>query len=167
MSNNIEEDIKYINQDLDILINNIINLPEITATAIKMNKQPLLLKFESILVDREILLKENEELLEVKISASVDNIIRNLEKDNFKLRNELENKRREYQDTYKDVREEIKALKIKANKYDELVDETRCKINERQFELQQEYKDFKEDIRLNTLQEIYYMFEEKKDGINR
>lgn len=28
------------------------------------------------------------------------------------------------------------------------------KIRERQFELQQEYKDFKNDIKLNTLQEI-------------
>lgn len=36
-------------------------------------------------------------------------------------------------------------------------DKIRDKINERQFELQQEYKDFKDDIRLNTLQEIYYM----------
>ena len=35
-------------------------------------------------------------------------------------------------------------------------DEVRDLINERQFELQQEYKDFKDDIRLNTLQEIYY-----------
>lgn len=34
-------------------------------------------------------------------------------------------------------------------------DEVRELINERQFELQQEYKDFKDDIRLNTLQEIY------------
>lgn len=33
-------------------------------------------------------------------------------------------------------------------------------INERQFELQQEYKDFKDDIRLNTLQEIYYLGDE-------
>lgn len=32
----------------------------------------------------------------------------------------------------------------------------REKINERQFELQQEYKDFKDDIKLNTLQELYY-----------
>lgn len=32
----------------------------------------------------------------------------------------------------------------------------RDKINERQFELQQEYKDFEDDIRLNTLQELYY-----------
>lgn len=35
-------------------------------------------------------------------------------------------------------------------------------INERQFELQQEYKDFKDDIRLNTLQEIYYLGDEKQ-----
>lgn len=48
---NIEEDMKYINLDLDILINNIRNLPEVTATAIVVNKQPLLLKFQSILTD--------------------------------------------------------------------------------------------------------------------
>ena len=38
----------------------------------------------------------------------------------------------------------------------------REKINERQFELQQQYKDFKDDIRLNTLQEIYYLNESEK-----
>lgn len=43
-----------------------------------------------------------------------------------------------------------------------IVDKIRSKINERQFELQQEYKDFKDDIKLNTLQEIYYMFLEDK-----
>ncbi len=36
----------------------------------------------------------------------------------------------------------------------------RQKINERQFELQQEYKDFKDDVRLNTLQELYYYKED-------
>lgn len=41
-------------------------------------------------------------------------------------------------------------------------DKIRELINERQFELQQEYKDFKDDIRLNTLQEIYYL----GDGIH-
>ena len=40
--------------------------------------------------------------------------------------------------------------------------EIRDLINERQFELQQEYKDFKDDIRLNTLQEIYYLGDEKR-----
>lgn len=38
----------------------------------------------------------------------------------------------------------------------------RDKINERQFELQQEYKDFKDDIKLNTLQELYY-YESKEE----
>lgn len=38
----------------------------------------------------------------------------------------------------------------------------RDKINERQFELQQEYKDFEDDIRLNTLQELYY-YESKEE----
>lgn len=33
----------------------------------------------------------------------------------------------------------------------------RDKINERQFELQQEYEDFEGDIKLETLQELYYM----------
>ncbi len=42
-------------------------------------------------------------------------------------------------------------------------DEVRELINERQFELQQEYKDFKDDIRLNTLQEIYYLGVEGND----
>lgn len=32
-------------------------------------------------------------------------------KDNFRLKNELETKRKEYQETYKDVREELKELK--------------------------------------------------------
>lgn len=43
----------------------------------------------------------------------------------------------------------------------------RNKINERQFELQQEYKDFKDDIRLNTLQEIYYLKGEKDEKNRR
>ena len=41
--------------------------------------------------------------------------------------------------------------------------EIRELINERQFELQQEYKDFKNDIRLNTLQEIYYLGDGNND----
>lgn len=40
-------------------------------------------------------------------------------------------------------------------------------INERQFELQQEYKDFKDDVRLNTLQEIYYLGDENNDKRTR
>ena len=42
-------------------------------------------------------------------------------------------------------------------------DKIRELINERQFELQQEYKEFKDDIRLNTLQEIYYLGDGRND----
>lgn len=55
--------------------------------------------------------------------------------------------------------------KIKKYIYERYIsrDEVRELINERQFELQQEYKDFKDDIRLNTLQEIYYLGVEGND----
>lgn len=42
-------------------------------------------------------------------------------------------------------------------------DEVRGLINARQFELQQEYKDFQDDVKLNTLQEIYYLGCESND----
>lgn len=42
-------------------------------------------------------------------------------------------------------------------------DKIRELITERQFKLQQEYKDFKDDIRLNTLQEIYYLGDGRND----
>lgn len=50
----------------------------------------------------------------------------------------------------------------KENKNSINKDIIRDKINERQFELQQEYKDFEDDIRLNTLQELYY-YESKEE----
>lgn len=76
-------------------------------------------------------LKENEELLELRVSASAHNRIIELEKENeewnrkfcnlqnlyFKLQDESESKRKEYQETYKDVREELKELK---NDYENL-----------------------------------------------
>ena len=46
---NIEEDMKYFIQDIDILINNIINIQEPTATGIVVAKQPLILKIYRLL----------------------------------------------------------------------------------------------------------------------
>lgn len=57
---------------------------------------------------------------------------------------------------------DFKKIKEYINKNFVSKDKIREKINERQFELQQEYKDFEDDIRLNTLQEIYYINEENK-----
>lgn len=61
---------------------------------------------ENILADRERLGKENNTLAI----------------ENFRLNTELQINRKEYQDTYKDVREELKELQAKANKYDSLVE---------------------------------------------
>ena len=59
--------------------------------------------------------------------------------------------------------EDIKKIKDYIQKNYIPKDVVREKISERQFELQQEYKDFKDDIRLNTLQEIYYLGVESND----
>lgn len=57
---------------------------------------------------------------------------------------------------------DLKKIKKYINKNFVSKDKIRDKILERQFELQQEYKDFEDDIRLNTLQEIYYLKEDKQ-----
>lgn len=51
----------------------------------------------------------------------------------------------------------INSLNEMIDKYYINKDKIRDLIVERQFELQQEFKEFKDDIRLNTLQEIYYL----------
>ena len=45
----VEEDMKYFILEIDILINNIINMQECTATGIVAIKQPLILKIHSFL----------------------------------------------------------------------------------------------------------------------
>ncbi len=59
--------------------------------------------------DYETICLENNELREMtdRIQSEYNDLL----KDNFKLKNELETKRKEYQETYKDVREELKELR--------------------------------------------------------
>lgn len=59
--------------------------------------------------DYETICLENNELRE--ITDRIQSEYKDLLKDNFKLKNELETKRKEYQETYKDVREELKELR--------------------------------------------------------
>ena len=59
--------------------------------------------------DYETICLENNELRE--ITDRIQSEYNDLLKDNFKLKNELETKRKEYQATYKDVREELKELR--------------------------------------------------------
>ena len=117
-----------------------------------------------ILSDYKRVLKENEEW---------DRKFCNLQNLYFKLQDESESKRKEYQETYKDVRKELKewqeaykSEKKMKNEYVKLyqdlllkenvipVQKVKEKISERQFELQQEYKDFEDDSILTVLQEL-------------
>ena len=59
--------------------------------------------------DYETICLENNELRE--ITDRIQSEYNDLLKDNFRLKNELETKRKEYQETYKDVREELRELK--------------------------------------------------------
>lgn len=59
--------------------------------------------------DYETICLENNELRE--ITDRIQSEYNDLLKDNFKLKYELETKRKEYQETYKDVREELKELR--------------------------------------------------------
>lgn len=143
MSNktNIEEDIKIVKELEE-------NAALFSGGWRKILKEKEIDAIENILADRERLEKESTKLAT----------------ENFALKNELENKRREYQETYKDVREEIKELEAKANKYDSLVekikDEIKCLNKQEKEELKgtkgqdRYYIKQKYMYKRNTLQEL-------------
>lgn len=110
--------------------------------------------------------KENIELLEVKISTSANKKILDLEGDNLKLKTEIENKRKEYQETYKDVREELKKLKNKSNKYDSLTKKIKNKLNKEEIPLvivggRRNSKTLNYGIKLGRKQVLQELLEEK------
>ena len=77
----IEEDMQYFIQDIDILINNIINMQERTATGIVTVRQPLIVKIYSLLNNYKRLklrVKELEEEKQKYIVQLTDEQYRNL-----------------------------------------------------------------------------------------
>lgn len=77
----IEEDMQYFIQDIDILINNIINMQERTATGIVTVRQPLIVKIYSLLNNYkrlELRVKELEEEKQKYIVQLTDEQYRNL-----------------------------------------------------------------------------------------
>ena len=87
--------------------------------------------------DYETICLENNELRE--ITDRIQSEYKDLLKDNFKLKNELETKRKEYQETYKDVREELKELR-KEN------EELKNKLSLKQFDVNIVYNDYLEKL---------------------
>ncbi len=87
MKENIEEDIKNIEEIIE-LSKEEIDAKDENITAILDIED--LISLEHILSDYKRVLKENEELLEVKVSASAHNRILELEKDNKELEKRLD-----------------------------------------------------------------------------
>ncbi|MFR3919847.1 MAG: hypothetical protein ACLTXD_01660 [Clostridia bacterium] len=87
MENSIEEDIKNIEEIIE-LSKEEIDAKDENITAILDIED--LISLEHILSDYKRVLKENEELLEVKVSASAHNRILELEKDNKELEKRLD-----------------------------------------------------------------------------
>lgn len=87
--------------------------------------------------DYETICLENNELRE--ITDRIQSEYNDLLKDNFKLKYELETKRKEYQKTYKDVREELRELKQEN-------EELKNKLSLKQFDVNIVYNDYLEKL---------------------
>lgn len=118
IGNSIEEDIKILESIIKInndylkgIENQTINQKEIKAIEHILSDYKRVLKENERYKksDYETICLENNELRE--ITDRIQSEYNDLLKDNFKLKNELETKRKEYQETYKDVREELKELR--------------------------------------------------------
>ena len=118
IGNSIEEDIKILESIIKInndylkgIENQTINQKEIKAIEHILSDYKRVLKENERYKrsDYETICLENNELRE--ITDRIQSEYNDLLKDNFKLKNELETKRKEYQETYEDIREELGELK--------------------------------------------------------
>lgn len=122
--------------------------------------------------DYETICLENNEFRE--ITDRIQSEYNDLLKDNFKLKNELETKRKEYQETYKDVREELRELKQEN-------EELKNKLSLKQFDVNIVYNDYLEKLdeyernnipkqkvkdKIEHYQKLQHNYIEKYDEIN-
>ncbi len=107
----------------------------------------ILSDYKRVLEINEVLLKENEMYKKNSEIMSKENLstaeqLKVEIKENFRLKNQLENNRKEYQETYKDVREEIKNLKKENEEWQRAYQEEK----DRQFDLIKDNEKLKEYI---------------------
>lgn len=135
----IEEDMQYFIQDIDILINNIINMQERTATGIVTVRQPLIVKIYSLLNNYkrlELRVKELEEEKQKYIVQLTDEQYRNLvdiirkeAKQEFeqKVKDEIETLRKMLKATMKGILQEYtpEEIIIKINTLEGLLEESK------------------------------------------
>ena len=97
--------------------------------------------------DYETICLENNELRE--ITDRIQSEYNDLLKDNFKLKDELETKRKEYQETYKDVRKELKELKKENEKLKKELNEENKKCMMLAVEKQDYFEKYKYHLQQN------------------
>ena len=161
--NSIEEYVKILeekmNKELDFFIENASKAEQLTAISMIAMKEPIILLFLSILSDYKRVLKENEELLEVKVSASANNRILELQKEN----EELKADNYELNNIITDLLENIPIQKIK-DKIEEILNNKEYRIV---FEGNAEFPDdatiinAQKYIKLEKMQELIEEREEK------
>ena len=88
--NSIEEDIETIKYNMKIIKNVMNNFEDELCENMQMKTDEVNKALEHILSDYKRVLKEDEELLELKVSASAHNRILELEKENKKLKTRLD-----------------------------------------------------------------------------
>lgn len=132
--NNIEEDIKIVE---NYLAHSAINETdsdffknggwETVDLEIPKSMQHILSDYKRVLKENEIY-KKNSEIMSKENLSTAEQLKVEI-KENFRLKNQLENNRKEYQETYKDIREELGELK-KENEELKNQEATQRKINE-------------------------------------
>ena len=136
VKNDNDEDIQYYKKEIQSIKNIVDNYLKEKARADKLEKEYSAMLTESdenecdykrVLKENEIY-KKNSEIMSKENLSTAEQLKVEI-KENFRLKNQLENNRKEYQETYKDVREELKELK-KENEKLKNQETTARKINE-------------------------------------
>ena len=118
VKNDNDEDIQYYKKEIQSIKNIVNNYLKEKARADKLEKEYsiMLSQLDEREIDYKRVLKENEiykknsEIMSKENLSTAEQLKVEI-KENFRLKNQLENNRKEYQETYKDVREELKELK--------------------------------------------------------
>lgn len=111
MENSIEKDINYLDSMVKEYkqFGNLYNEDYEDEDRIYQALEHILSDYKRVLKENEIY-KKNSEIMSKENLSTAEQLKVEI-KENFRLKNQLENNRKEYQETYKDIREELGELK--------------------------------------------------------
>lgn len=136
VENSIEEDIKILEEFIKYYEAEATSRKFRGTLSIRVDEddidalENLINMYKRVLKENEIY-KKNSEIMSKENLSTAEQLKVEI-KENFRLKNQLENNRKEYQETYKDIREELGELK-KEN--EELKNNTRKNENELEFDI--------------------------------